>query len=317
MCNRRINYIIATKKYRVREYKNNKERTVGYFDKLIDAKICQAGHHWISGKVPDPVDNFGFVYLITDHLTDMMYIGKKQFFFWGGKGSAPSANDKQSDKWVAESWVDSDWKFYTSSSKILAPIIAERYDDFTFEVLENCSSKLELHLREIYWQQKFNVLEATLPNGDREFYNQNIGSCEFNIHDSGEVARSIRYHPLHQAWSKAMQEFYFMDQWADPKVFIKDNEYSAKGMIKPVIVPIDPTQPIGTYNIRILNDPEIIDSTTFQGIAKVGNLYEGHIAKGGVVVHKVKGVSERMVAAELDDLIDKHNLPMEKQLKWV
>lgn len=144
---RKITYIIQSKVYRVREYLDGKERTVGCFKRLDDAKVCQAGHHWIGGGLtPDIENNFGFIYLIEDALTGMKYIGKKQYYFYNGK--CKSSNDITSKDFVMEAWDESDWRYYTSSSKILAPIIAERPNDFYFEILEECKSKLDLLTRD-------------------------------------------------------------------------------------------------------------------------------------------------------------------------
>ena len=58
--------------------------------------------HWKFHSKPDTINNFGFVYLITNKKTKKAYIGCKQYFV--------NRNGKK---------VESNWRSYTGSSKYL------------------------------------------------------------------------------------------------------------------------------------------------------------------------------------------------------
>jgi hypothetical protein len=311
--NRRINYRIDIGKYRVREYKDGRERTIGHFDNLLDAKICQAGHHWIDGKDPDPKNFFGFVYEIEDKLTGMKYIGKKQYYFY--RGTCETSNDIEKDDWNRECWEESDWRFYCSSSEILKHIIAERHGDFYFRILDQATSKLKLHLMEVDYQVKYDVLNAELPNGDRMYWNQNIASCEFKVHDMGEGARAIRYNPLYRAWKKMLTEGPVKREWNNWSTFKKEMGRKAKNMVKPVILRRD-NNVFSEFNTIIINKDEGYTSPIYKGVGYVDGRWRGRIVSEDKV-YEVLGISERDTAAHLDELIKREGLNLEPQLKWV
>lgn len=154
-----------------------------------------------------------------------------------------------------------------------------------------------------------------MPDGEREYFNQNIGSCEFNIHETGEVVRAIRYNPLYQAWSKMMKYEEVCEAWKDPKVFIKENDKYAKDMKKPVVVRAS-SGPLSSFNTIILDQDKSYASKKYKGVGYVGDSWVGRIKIDDKEV-EVKGLSERQAAVELDNLIDAKGLSLEKQVEWV
>lgn len=117
--------------------------------------------HWITKIEFNPDDYTGFVYLVTNVLTEQKYIGKKNFRVNTGELDA--------------------WKYYTSSSKYLnADILKLGKDNFRFEIISLCSSKEELDAKEVEIQKDRDVLKSTLANGLREYYNRYITKCSTN-----------------------------------------------------------------------------------------------------------------------------------------
>lgn len=137
------------------------------------------GHHWY-GIEHDPDNNFGFIYLITELSTGRKYIGSKQYRFWQGqKGGYKCTDVRDKDWWNPKLWKESDWRYYISSSKDLAPQIEADRADYYMEVLCLCQDKLSLMLKEIELQMEANVLEAEMEDGDYLYYNANVGRCLF------------------------------------------------------------------------------------------------------------------------------------------
>lgn len=126
------------------------------------------GHwqHHLVGEF-DPTEWFGFIYLIVNKDTGKQYIGKKMFT---SKKSFQVKKKKKSKR------VESDWREYTSSSDdVKADIEALGKDHFDFMILWLCSGKAELTYMEEKYQYQYDVIFATLPNGDRQFYNKTLG----------------------------------------------------------------------------------------------------------------------------------------------
>jgi hypothetical protein len=111
--------------------------------------------HWITQIEFNPDNYVGFVYLVTNNLTDQKYIGKKNF----------KVGTKVPDL----------WKYYISSSKYLKEdILKFGKENFKFEILHLCTDKNELDSLEIKIQIERNVLKSQLFDGVREYYNRYI-----------------------------------------------------------------------------------------------------------------------------------------------
>lgn len=105
----------------------------------------------------------GFVYLITNTVTGKAYVGKKFF------------KAKRNGK-----IRQSDWRrYYGSSLKLKEDVTALGPDSFRREILEVFETKSEVNYAEVAEQFSRNVLNATMPDGSRAYYNGNIMSRWF------------------------------------------------------------------------------------------------------------------------------------------
>jgi len=121
-----------------------------------------------------PPGAHGFVYLITNTITDRKYVGRKYFT---RKLSRPPLKGKKRKR---VTWSESNWKEYTSSSdELKADIDSIGIDKFSFQILHIGFSKGEVNYLEENYQHKLNVLTSLLSNGTREYYNSSIGSRKF------------------------------------------------------------------------------------------------------------------------------------------
>jgi hypothetical protein len=112
--------------------------------------------------------NIGFVYMITNNVTNRKYIGKKLFFF--------SKTRKIKGKTKKEK-VFSDWKDYWSSSEELKKDVLELGENnFTREILHLCKNKGSMSYIEAKLQFAHEVLE-----NPEQWYN---GIIQCKIHRS-------------------------------------------------------------------------------------------------------------------------------------
>jgi hypothetical protein len=134
--------------------------------------------HWIltEGTVIND-ETFGFIYEITNTVTDKKYIGKKQC------QSRIKRKPLKGKKRNRIDFKESDWKSYTSSSKELNEEI-EKYgkDKFIFKILRTCDSKWALAYFEIKEQIDKNVLF-------REDYHNGIINCRIGKAPKAELEK--------------------------------------------------------------------------------------------------------------------------------
>lgn len=96
---------------------------------------------------------FGFVYIITNCITNKKYIGKKQCKTV--KKRAPLKGKTRKRREI----VETDWKTYTSSSNDLnSDISIYGKNNFKFEILQWCNSKWMLSYVEAKLQFEHEVL---------------------------------------------------------------------------------------------------------------------------------------------------------------
>ena len=108
--------------------------------------------HWTCDEHWDELP-FGFVYLITNTVSDMKYIGKKQI---EKRTKRPPLKGKKRKRIIIG---ESDWKTYTGSSDRLNADIEELgKDKFTFEIICSCGTKSELAYLETLYQFQAEVL---------------------------------------------------------------------------------------------------------------------------------------------------------------
>lgn len=141
----------------------------------VPEKMMEFGHWDVSSVGSFASDEyFGFVYLITHIQSQRKYIGRKQL----KSVTRHKIKGKIRRKVVTK---DSNWKEYTSSSDVLnAEIETYGKNAFTFQIIKLCKTKGELGYSEVEEQFARDVLKAKLPDGTREYYNNNIMSRWFN-----------------------------------------------------------------------------------------------------------------------------------------
>ena len=112
-------------------------------DKMLD---------WICA--PTDVSKYqGYVYIITNKITDKYYIGKK--FFHSKRVRKPLKGKKNKRHYV----VESDWKtYYGSSNNLLADIELYGVQNFERRILMLCLDKFDCAYYELKEQMDRNVL---------------------------------------------------------------------------------------------------------------------------------------------------------------
>jgi hypothetical protein len=110
--------------------------------------------HWILNEsVHLTEETFGFIYEITNTVTNKKYIGKKQCFSRIKRKPLKGKTRNRIDS------KESDWKSYTSSSNELIEDV-KKYgkDKFIFKILRTCDSKWALAYFEAKEQMEKDVL---------------------------------------------------------------------------------------------------------------------------------------------------------------
>ena len=120
-------------------------------------------HHWV-GEV-DPDIYYGFVYLITNTVTDRKYIGRKFYHTYKKR----------------KRFKESNWRVYAGSCKPLKEDMKRMgKDKFTFEIICNYKTRGGVVSGEVHFQTDNDVLSPELlPCGERLYYNGQIGAVKF------------------------------------------------------------------------------------------------------------------------------------------
>ncbi len=122
------------------------------------------GHWNYEGNSVNLSEYFGFIYRITNKVKGLSYIGKKQLEFKTCKKPLKgNTNRRRGTK-------PSDWESYTGSCKRLnEDIIKLGKDNFQFDILQFCHSKMELSYFEVWWIFHYNALFSDM------YYNEYVG----------------------------------------------------------------------------------------------------------------------------------------------
>jgi len=120
-------------------------------------------HHWV-GEV-DPDTYYGFIYLITNTVTNRKYIGRKFYHTYKKR----------------KRFKESNWRVYAGSCKPLKEDMQRMgKDKFTFEIICNYKTRGGVVSGEVHFQTDNDVLSPELlPCGERLYYNGQIGSVKF------------------------------------------------------------------------------------------------------------------------------------------
>lgn len=118
-------------------------------------------------------DNYeGFIYCITNKLTNRKYIGRKTFHFNIKLKPLKGRKNKRHRK------KPSDWPTYTSSSiELNDDIVRLGKENFEFVIIHLCENKSQLAYYEPYYMYKHEVLTA-MQDGKRQYYNKIIPPCK-------------------------------------------------------------------------------------------------------------------------------------------
>ncbi len=123
-----------------------------------------------------PEDCIGFVYLITNKISNKKYIGKKLAKFSKTTQRTVKLKNGTKKKKKIRSKVDSDWRdYYGSSPELQTDVQTLGSDNFTREILYYCKSKSECSYIEAREQFTRKVLEST------DYYN---GHIQVRVHGS-------------------------------------------------------------------------------------------------------------------------------------
>jgi hypothetical protein len=120
-------------------------------------------HHWVGEADPDTY--YGFVYLITNTVTDRKYIGRKFYHTYKKR----------------KRFKESNWRVYAGSCKPLKEDMQRMgKDKFTFEIICNYKTRGGVVSGEVHFQTDNDVLSPELlPCGERLYYNGQIGAVKF------------------------------------------------------------------------------------------------------------------------------------------
>ncbi len=123
-----------------------------------------------------PKDCVGFVYQITNTLTERKYIGKKLAKFSKTTYKVVKLKNGNKKKKKIRSKIDSDWQLYYGSSPELTKDIEKLgIENFSREILYYCKSKSECSYIEAREQFARKVLESD------DYYN---GHIQVRVHGS-------------------------------------------------------------------------------------------------------------------------------------
>ena len=123
-----------------------------------------------------PEDCIGFVYLITNNVSNRKYIGKKLAKFSKTTYKTVKLKNGTKKKKKIRSKVNSDWREYYGSNDELNKDVAELgAENFTREILYLCKSKAECSYIEAREQFRHQVLESA------DYYN---GQISVRVHGS-------------------------------------------------------------------------------------------------------------------------------------
>ena len=130
-----------------------------------------------------PEDCAGFVYLITNTVSDRMYVGKKLSRFKTTRYKMHTQKNGKKVRKKIRGAVASDWQeYYGSSDALLKDLENLGADKFRREILFFCRSKAELNYVEAREQFSRKVLESD------QYYN---GHIRVRVHGSLIIGKDV------------------------------------------------------------------------------------------------------------------------------
>ena len=126
-----------------------------------------------------PEDCVGFVYLITNNLSNRKYIGKKLAKFSKTTYKTVKLKNGTKKKKKIRGTIDSDWReYYGSNIELNKDVETLGKENFTREILFYCKSKAECSYIEAREQFRHQVLESA------DYYN---GHIQVRVHEIGRA----------------------------------------------------------------------------------------------------------------------------------
>lgn len=142
--------------------------------------------HWEFPHDFEVSDWHGFIYRIIELDTGKEYVGKK--VFW--RRNRVKVKGRKNRKVV---FKESDWKTYTGSSSNLNEAIKQKgMDNYRFQIESLHKTKASMSYAEVRKQILEDVLRAKLPNGDKKYYNGQIGSVKYIPPEETEEESKMR-----------------------------------------------------------------------------------------------------------------------------
>lgn len=144
-------------------------------DKILTSTFNNG--HW---SFPEQMGNgVGFIYIIRDNVLERFYLGKKQFLGMGTLNKGKESN----------------WKKYTSSSKVLNELIKERpKEEFDFICLEQYKTKGTLS-----YSETWSLCYVEAPT-NKNWYNTLIEKVSWTVKEpitdrhKERLAKAINHH---------------------------------------------------------------------------------------------------------------------------
>lgn len=130
--------------------------------------------HWTSAVGEfNPLEYFGFIYLVYCKATKRFYLGKKQFISQSKVKVAGSTRRKTVIR-------ESDWKTYcTSSEYIKKDLVLHGKESFDFYIVGLYKTKGGLRFAEVNMLHKLDASVLKLDKDNRLFYNLAIDAIRF------------------------------------------------------------------------------------------------------------------------------------------
>lgn len=106
---------------------------------------------WINAPETTPTDKVGFVYVVKEIDTNMVYYGIKKF--WQTKKLKPLKGKKNKRHRVYET----DWRNYKTSSPLMQFKIEKNPNNYLMYIMDICESITEMKAKEAYHQLRHYV----------------------------------------------------------------------------------------------------------------------------------------------------------------
>lgn len=136
---------------------------------MEDQKEMTNNGHW-EVLLPPPSNAIGFIYLITNKLTNKKYIGRKEMT--SNRRKMVKCKTDPTKKKATRQIKESDWRTYTGSSKSLNEDIANLgKQHFRFQILSFHTTKASLNYQEVYELITRGAMTKYFADGSPEYYN--------------------------------------------------------------------------------------------------------------------------------------------------